>query len=54
MKAITKMKKKWAEGRISIHHLLGDICVHLPDQKVSSTAGLLLVLIVAWCMTSKR
>jgi len=44
MKANTQMKEHRAEGRISIHHLLGKICVHLPDQKVSLTGGQLLVL----------
>ena len=44
MKANTQMKEHRAEGRISIHHLLGKICVHLPDQKVSLTAGQLMVL----------
>jgi quercetin dioxygenase-like cupin family protein len=44
MKANTQMKEHRAEGRISIHHLLGKICVHLPDQKVSLTVGQLLVL----------
>ncbi len=44
MKANTQMKEHRAEGRISIHHLLGEICIHLPDQKVSLTAGQLLVL----------
>ena len=44
MKANTQMKQHRAEGRISIHHLLGKICVHLPDQKVSLTPGQLLVL----------
>ena len=44
MKANTQMKEHRAEGRISIHHLLGKICVHLPDQKVNLTEGQLLVL----------
>ena len=44
MKANTQMKEHRAEGRISIHHLLGKIRVHLPDQKVSLTAGQLMVL----------
>jgi len=44
MKANTQMKEHRAEGRVSIHHLLGRICVHLPDQKVNLTAGQLLVL----------
>ena len=44
MKANTRMNEHRAEGRISIHHLLGKICVHLPDQKVNLSAGQLLVL----------
>ena len=44
MKANTQMKEHRAEGRISIHHLLGKIRVHLPDQKVSLTSGQLMVL----------
>jgi quercetin dioxygenase-like cupin family protein len=44
MKANTRMNEHRAEGRISIHHLLGKICIHLPDQKVNLSAGQLLVL----------
>ena len=44
MKAKTQMNEHRAEGRISIHHLLGRICIHLPDQKVNLSAGQLLVL----------
>ncbi len=44
MKANTQMKEHRAEGRISIHQLMGKICIHLPDQKVSLTVGQLLVL----------
>ena len=38
------MNEHQAEGRISIHSVLGKICVHLPDQKVNLSAGQLLVL----------
>ena len=44
MKANTRMNEHRAEGRISIHHLLGKTCIHLPDQKVNLSAGQLLVL----------
>lgn len=44
MKAKTQMNEHRAEGRVSIHHLLGTICVHLPDRKVNLAAGQLLVL----------
>ena len=44
MKANTRMNEHRAEGRISIHHLLGKICIHLPDQKVNLAVGQLLVL----------
>jgi hypothetical protein len=44
MKANTQMNEHRAEGRISIHHLLGKICIHLPDQEISLAAGQLLVL----------
>ncbi|MGA8214513.1 MAG: cupin domain-containing protein [Candidatus Sulfotelmatobacter sp.] len=44
MKAGTQMNEHQAEGRVSIHHLLGRIRIHLPDQKVSLTAGQLLVM----------
>ena len=44
MKANTQMNEHRAEGRISIHHLLGKICIHLPDQKVNLAVGQLLVL----------
>lgn len=33
-----------AEGRISIHQLLGKICIYLPDQKVNMAVGQLLAL----------
>ena len=44
MKANTQMNEHRAGGRISIHHLLGKICIHLPDQKVNLAVGQLLVL----------
>jgi len=44
MKASTQMNEHRAEGRVSIHHLLGTICVHLADQKVNLSAGQLLVM----------
>jgi len=44
MKANTKMNEHRAEGRVSIHALLGRICIRLPDQKVNSVVGQLLVL----------
>ncbi len=44
MKANTQMNEYRAEGRISIHHLLGKICIHLPDRKVNLAVGQLLVL----------
>jgi quercetin dioxygenase-like cupin family protein len=44
MKANTQMNQHRAEGRISIHQLLGKICVHLADRKVNVSAGELLVL----------
>jgi quercetin dioxygenase-like cupin family protein len=44
MKANTQMNEHRAEGRISIHHLLGRICIHLPDQKVTLGVGQLMVL----------
>ena len=44
MKANTKMNEHRAEGRVSIHALLGRICVHLPDKKVNLAVGQLLVL----------
>jgi quercetin dioxygenase-like cupin family protein len=44
MKANTQMNEHRAEGRISIHHLLGRICIRLPDQEISLAAGQLLVL----------
>ena len=44
MKADTKMDQHRAEGRVSIHQMLGKICVHLPDQDVTVSAGDLLVL----------
>jgi quercetin dioxygenase-like cupin family protein len=44
MKANTQMDQHRAEGRISIHQLLGKMRVHLPDQEVSVSAGDLLVL----------
>jgi hypothetical protein len=44
MKANTQMNQHRAEGRVSIHQLLGNICVRLSDQKVILSAGELLVL----------
>jgi quercetin dioxygenase-like cupin family protein len=44
MKAKTQMNEHRAEGRVSIHPLLGTIFVHLPDQKITLQAGQLLVL----------
>jgi quercetin dioxygenase-like cupin family protein len=44
MKANTQMNEHRAEGRVSIHALLGKICIHLPDQKVNLAVGKLLVL----------
>ncbi|MGB9072475.1 MAG: hypothetical protein WCC22_07360 [Terriglobales bacterium] len=44
MKARTQMNEHRAEGRVSIHHLLGTICIHLSDQKVNVSAGQLLVM----------
>ncbi len=44
MKANTQMNEHRAEGRISIHQLLGRIRIHLPDQKVDLAVGQLLVL----------
>lgn len=44
MKANTKMDQHRAEGRISIHQMLGKMCVHLPDQDVTVSAGDLLAL----------
>jgi quercetin dioxygenase-like cupin family protein len=44
MKAKTQMNEHRAEGRVSIHHLVGTICVHLPDQKINLSAGQLLVM----------
>ncbi len=45
MKAKTQMNEHRAEGRVSIHPLLGRICVHLPDQKIAFLpVGQLLVL----------
>ena len=44
MKANTQMNEHRAEGRVSIHVLLGRICIHLPDQKVNLAVGQLLVL----------
>jgi len=38
------MNEHQAEGRVSIHHLLGKILIHLPDQKVGLAAGQLLVM----------
>jgi quercetin dioxygenase-like cupin family protein len=38
------MNEHRAEGRVSIHALLGRICVHLPDKKVNLAVGQLLVL----------
>jgi quercetin dioxygenase-like cupin family protein len=44
MKANTQINEHRAEGRVSIHALLGKICIHLPDQKLNLTVGQLLVL----------
>jgi len=44
MKSNTQMNEHRAEGRVSIHALLGKICIHLVDQKVSLEVGQLLVL----------
>jgi hypothetical protein len=44
MKANTEMNRHRAEGRISIHQLLGNVCVRLPDQEITLSAGELLVL----------
>jgi len=44
MKANTQMNEHRAEGRVSIHQLLGKISIHLPDQKVDMAVGQLLVL----------
>ena len=44
MKAGTQMTEHQAEGRVSIHHLLGTIRVHLPDKKVNLSVGQLLVM----------
>lgn len=44
MKAHTRMSQRQAEGRISIHQLLGSACVHMPDQEVNLVPGELLVL----------
>jgi quercetin dioxygenase-like cupin family protein len=44
MKANTQMNEHRAEGRISIHQLLGKMCIHLPDQKINMEVGQLLVL----------
>ncbi|HWH57894.1 MAG TPA: cupin domain-containing protein [Terriglobales bacterium] len=44
MKANTQMNEHRADGRVSIHALMGKICIHLPEQKVNLAAGQLLVL----------
>jgi quercetin dioxygenase-like cupin family protein len=44
MKANTHMNQHRAEGRISIHQLLGKISVRLADQQVNLSEGELLVL----------
>ena len=44
MKTGTQMNEHRAEGRVSIHHLLGTIRVQLPDRKVNLSVGHLLVL----------
>ena len=44
MKANTQMDQHRAEGRVSIHQMLGKMCLHLPDQDVTVSAGDLLVL----------
>jgi quercetin dioxygenase-like cupin family protein len=38
------MNEHRAEGRVSIHALLGKICIHLLDQKVNLEIGQLLAL----------
>ncbi len=53
MKAGTQMNEHQAEGRVSIHHLLGKIRIHLPDKKVSLSAGQLLVWTAACSTTLK-
>jgi len=44
MKANTRMAEHKSDGRISIHTLQGQICVHLRDQKIELSAGRLLAL----------
>ncbi|HLJ89933.1 MAG TPA: hypothetical protein VKZ53_24205 [Candidatus Angelobacter sp.] len=44
MKPNTHMTQHRAKGRISIHHLLGKMSVHLPGRKINLSAGELLVL----------
>lgn len=44
MKANTRMNQHRAEGRISIHQLLGKISVRLADQQIDLSEGELLVL----------
>ena len=44
MKANTRMAEHKSDGRISIHTLQGQICVHLRDQKIELPAGRLLAL----------
>ena len=44
MKANTQMNQHRAEGRVSIHQLLGKMCVRVPEQEVNLSAGELLVL----------
>ncbi len=44
MKAGTQMNEHKSEGRISIHHLLGTVCVHLAEKKVDLSVGQLLVM----------
>jgi quercetin dioxygenase-like cupin family protein len=44
MKAATEMKEHQADGRISIHTIVGHLRVKLPDQMVEVPAGHLLAL----------
>jgi quercetin dioxygenase-like cupin family protein len=44
MKSGTRMRQHKAEGRVSIQQLRGQVCVGLPDRKISVSAGQLLVL----------
>jgi len=44
MKANTQMSQHRAEGRVSIHQLLGKMRVRVPEQEINLCAGELLVL----------